>query len=115
MINKKGLAERTIGLILIGLIVLAIMTYWVYKTSRQEPMGFQECNALWVQWCLKCKSMSANPCSNWDVINTPNDVRNCTDIVGKGLGVNLNLDDNCQTSRPDCLTYFDATGTLSCS
>ena len=114
MINKKGLAEQTIGLIFIGLIVLAIMAYWVYTITRPEPMSFQECNALWVQWCIRCKSLSADPC-NWDTINTPIDVTNCRATVAQGLGANLNLDDNCQTSQADCLAYFDATGTLSCS
>jgi hypothetical protein len=112
--NKKGLAERTIGLIFIGLIVLGIMTYWVFTITRPEPIGFQECNALWIQWCLKCKSLSAT-CNNWDTIGTPLDVSDCKDIVGKGLGVTMAADSDCKSSRSDCLAYFDATGTLSCS
>jgi hypothetical protein len=52
---SKGIAIRTILLILIGVVVLAVMVYLVYGTTTESPLSSTACMGKVIEWCTRCK------------------------------------------------------------
>ena len=98
----KGLATRTIGLMMLMVIIVVILIYLFYKSSK--PIGVQECSARWFDWCMRCQSGGWN--SN---MKTPDCVSNCSQTLQKyhnlpNIGVFLTDDTDCSTggTENDC-------------
>lgn len=76
----KGLAIRTIILILLGVLVLVFLTYWFYKGSSPEALSFAECNAKWIRWCFTCKN------AGWTGLTTPTElITECCEVLQKNI------------------------------
>ena len=99
----KGLATQTIGLILITIIVIGVLFYLFYKSSK--PVGVQECSARWFDWCMRCRS------GGWNAnMKTPKFVSDCCQVLQKYHnldnipGVNLCDDNSCAdtNTKGDC-------------
>jgi hypothetical protein len=61
MINmKKGIATETTILILIGILVIAIMAYLIYKAATAKALSMYECKSKLMDICRMCKN------TNWD-------------------------------------------------
>lgn len=72
----KGLATRTIGLIMLMVIIVAILLYLFYKSSK--PIGVQECSARWFDWCIRCQN------GGWNAnMKTPKFVSDCSQVLQK--------------------------------
>lgn len=56
----KGIAIRTVILILIGVIIVGVMAYLIYKTGSTEVLSIYECKAKLIDICRICKN------TNWD-------------------------------------------------
>ncbi len=54
----KGIAIRTILLILIGVIVLGVFAYLIYKASRTKTLSVFECKAKLIDICRICKNVN---------------------------------------------------------
>jgi hypothetical protein len=52
---SKGIATETIIKIMLGLIVVAIILYLIYKFVLKSPIAPEECKARLTSWCTSCK------------------------------------------------------------
>ena len=72
---SKGIAIRTILLLLIGVIVAGIIIYFVYSMTRTQVLTCTECRAEFIQYCTSCKLANTGK-ETWDV-------------AGPGMNANL--------------------------
>jgi uncharacterized membrane protein len=54
---NKGIATQTILLILIGIIVVGILVYVIYRTVLNPSIPAEECRARYISACTQCKNM----------------------------------------------------------
>jgi len=54
--SSKGIAIRTILLLLIGILVVSILTYLVYSYSTGSTLSEYECRGKMVSWCTGCSN-----------------------------------------------------------
>jgi len=70
----KGIAIQTILMLLVGILVVGIVVYMVYRYIFSPVINEQECRTRMVNWCTTCKS------SGWSNTITPTaNVNQCWD------------------------------------
>ena len=72
----KGIAIQTILMLLVGILVVGIIVYMVYRYFVQSPLSEQECRSRAIVWCTGCKNTNAHivPPAGWDTAgSSPND------------------------------------------
>ena len=52
----KGIAIQTILMLLVGILVVGIIVYMVYRYFVQSPLGEQECRSRAIMWCTGCRN-----------------------------------------------------------
>jgi len=113
---EKGVAIHYIVALVIGIIVVVIMVYLMYRYVSREKLSAEECRARFIEWCTNCRNL------NWqysDVIKLPQKIKDeCRDIFSKYFGFTLECsdpnnpnpdnwcNDNCNTwkTKADCCT-----------
>jgi hypothetical protein len=55
---SKGIAIQTILMLLVGILVVGIVVYMVYRYMFSPGMGIQECRGRVVSWCTSCAAVS---------------------------------------------------------
>ena len=60
---SKGIAIRTILLLLVGTVVAAIIIYLVYTYTQTPGLSAQECRARLISWCTGCVASATSPTS----------------------------------------------------
>ena len=69
---SKGIAIRTILLILVGTIVAGVLIYLVYSFSTNPTLSRTECIPIVTDWCTRCMI------SDWDVdVLTTDRIKEC--------------------------------------
>ncbi len=53
----KGIAIPYIIALVIGLLVLAFIFYWIYRTTNPSYLSLQECKSRYITWCTSCAQM----------------------------------------------------------
>jgi len=96
---SKGIATETIIKIMLGLIVVAIILYLIYKFVLKSPIGSEECKARLVSWCTSCKI------ANYDaVLDMSNELQDCLDkykfVHVHSTCKDLNVPDECKPYLP---------------
>ena len=66
---SKGIAIRTILLMLIGLLVVVIVSYLVYKASGNPALSDTECRARFTQICTMCMNSGWNESVDLEEMN----------------------------------------------
>ena len=72
---SKGIATETIIKIMLGLIVVAIILYLIYKFVLKSPISPEECKARLVSWCTSCKISNFKA----DPFEMSEDLKTCID------------------------------------
>jgi len=102
---KKGVAIPYIVALVIGLIIVVIMVYLIYRFSGEEKWDAEKCRAMFMDWCIMCKNIGW---SDSDKLKLPSDlVINCKDILAKHFAFVLDSrNDYCDTwkTKVDCCT-----------
>jgi hypothetical protein len=62
---SKGIATQTILLLLVGILVVGILIYMVYRTVMNPQISEEECKARWISQCVMCKN------ANWENTAAP--------------------------------------------
>jgi hypothetical protein len=79
---NKGIATETILLLLVGIIVVGILIFLVYKYVIGSPLGQAECRGMAINWCTSCKNFDPT----WIGINAgptpPTDLSSCSVYLG---------------------------------
>ena len=90
----KGVAIPYIVALVIGLIVVVIMIYLIYRFSGEEKWSAEKCRARFMDWCMMCKNIGW---SDSNKLRLPSDlVNNCKDIFIKYFA--FTLETNCGNS-----------------
>ena len=90
--RSKGIAIRTILLLLIGVLVVGIVVYMVYRYFVKTPLSEQECRARMVSWCTSCAV------ANWTSGYAPgSELAECSD-TNYGTGWSTSPPANCGAS-----------------
>jgi hypothetical protein len=55
-IMSKGIAINTILMLLVGILVVGIVVYLVYKFMLSPGLSQTECRTQFVAWCTSCKA-----------------------------------------------------------
>ncbi len=56
IVMTKGIAIQTILMLLVGILVVGIIVYMVYRYFIGAPLNEQECRARAITWCTGCKN-----------------------------------------------------------
>ena len=80
----KGIAIQTILLLLVGILVVGIVVYMVYRYFVGAPIGEQECRAKAISWCTTCENMDYSLPAGGTPINIPDDITDCAAEYGFG-------------------------------
>ena len=54
----KGIAVQTILMLLVGILVVGIIVYMVYRYFVGAPLAMEECRARAITWCTACKNVN---------------------------------------------------------
>ncbi len=92
--NNKGIAIDTILLLLVGIIVVGIMVYLVFKFATGPGFSVQECKTKMTQYCTICANVG------WTGITTSQDIKDCAGKYPELSAWNSNTD--CVNSKDDC-------------
>lgn len=66
--GNKGIAIRTILLLLIGVLVAGILIYFVYRFFSGSALSREECRAKAISWCTSCwnfMTAKGSACDDW--------------------------------------------------
>lgn len=103
---SKGIATQTILLMLVGILVVGILIYIVYRTLMNPSLSEEECRARWISMCNVCKT------SNWDpVVKVPSQlydtVNGCAkpDTIFKDWKDNTCCSNDCGFMKDDCTRF----------
>jgi hypothetical protein len=58
IVMTKGIAIQTILMLLVGILVVGIIVYMVYRYFVGAPLGEQECRSRVTSWCSSCRVMN---------------------------------------------------------
>jgi len=74
--KNKGIAIRTILLLLIGVLVAGLLIYYVYRSFSGSAMSREECRSRAVSWCTSCwnamNAQGGNCPGSWAPGDCPN-------------------------------------------
>lgn len=77
-IMSKGIATETILYLLVGILVVGILVYLIYRYAISKPLGESECRSLAVSWCTSCKIVNFG--QDGDGPAAPSDLKNCASV-----------------------------------
>ena len=81
---SKGIAIRTILLLLVGTVVAAIIIYLVYTYTQTPGLSAQECRSRLISWCTGCMASATSPTSwSTSVYMASGFVTDCATKLGK--------------------------------
>jgi len=101
----KAIAVPYIIALVIGLIILAILVYWVFRTATSPTISVEQCKSRYITWCSNCAQMG------WPAWHCmPDAVKECEETLKKiGLhatdpGCSGQPDDGCNNTnvKEDC-------------
>jgi len=72
---NKGIATQTILLMLIGIVVVGILIYIVYRTVTGSSLSEEECRARMISACIQCKNAGFD--SDFNIPNELHDTNKC--------------------------------------
>ena len=90
---SKGVAVRTIILFLLGLLVLVIVAYMVYRVFYSPTIPITECRTRWTSYCTSCK-VAGWPNAN----NVSQDLRDCAKTYWSSYSISSGTV-NCSSSE----------------
>ncbi len=75
---SKGIAIRTILLLLVGILIAGILIYFVYSyTTGSASLSTTDCLSKVTSWCTSC--MVSNWANGFNTINSGDDIETCID------------------------------------
>ncbi len=69
----KGITTQTIILILIGVLVIGIMAYLIYRAATTKGLSMFECKAKLIDICRMCKNTGWDESYMLDIAGTDDD------------------------------------------
>jgi len=101
--KRKGIAIQTILMLLVGILVVGIIVYMVYRYFVGAPLNEQECRSRAITWCTGCKNSNAGVTGDWTAAGSApgNDLDTCAGTYFGGAPTNcLDAQDWCAAFIP---------------
>ncbi len=83
---KKGIAVPYVIALILGIIILAIAAYLIYKAIMGDQLNCQECKATFTTWCSTCYLSNPQWSGNYQL---GKDLATCLDKCNYWPGVTL--------------------------
>jgi len=96
---RKGIAVPTILKLVIGVIVIVIIVFLIYRYVLKSPIGEQECRARMTAWCASCQL------SGWT--SGPGMNQELKDCVSEHNLASQHND--CSNAKTDCAGFLPST------
>jgi len=96
---SKGIAIQTILLLLVGIIVVAVLIYFVYSYISNPTLSATDCRARLISYCMTCMNVK------WSgSIHFPENLNACTDVLKETYGLVLDTTDanGCSNNAYEC-------------
>jgi len=90
---SKGIAIRTILLLVVGIIVAGILIYLVYSYTTGVTLSAYECRAKMINWCTNCFNMGGG-----SVGDLPQELSDCL----SDMGIPLAAGSKCDAAQTQC-------------
>ncbi|RLI97607.1 MAG: hypothetical protein DRP00_03795 [Candidatus Aenigmatarchaeota archaeon] len=104
---NKAVAIPYIIALVIGIIVLAFIAYWVYKSISSPILSLEECKSRVINWCTQCAA------AGWPDeqarMKMPDELRECANKYFGGVwGDNdcCGSSDTCGNNKGDCEAFL---------
>ena len=83
---NKAVAIPYIIALVIGIIVLAFIAYWVYKSISSPILSLEECKSRLINWCTQCEAAGwpDDPTNPWRM-KMPDELRECANKYFGGI------------------------------
>jgi hypothetical protein len=94
---RKAVAIPYIIALILGIVVVALVGYWLYRTYWGAPLGEQQCRARMISWCNSCKTANGMSMDSWteEGIKVGDDLAECS---GLHYGTGWTENQNCKTA-----------------
>jgi hypothetical protein len=108
-IMSKGIATETILYLLVGIIVVGILIFLVYKYVLTSQLSSDQCRGLMIGWCTTCNSVCTGDWSTCSGGTDPANVNGLTTCVSTYFGITLTSADKCKNHQADCKIFTATT------
>jgi hypothetical protein len=96
----KGIAIPYLIALILGIIILAIATYLIYKTIKNGGLDCQDCRSKFVAWCSSC-SLTNMGKTSWSGGSKLSDLYDCVGECGFWTGAS-GTDQDCTGAQDVC-------------
>jgi hypothetical protein len=90
----KGIAIQTILLLLVGVLVVGILVYMVYRYTAGKTLSAYDCKALFVGWCTNCYNTKGT--------GTTKVGETISKCLLDTMGIDFGKDNDCTTAKSYC-------------
>jgi hypothetical protein len=116
---NKGIATETILMLLVGIVVVGILVFLVYKYVIGAPLSQEECRARMIAWCTSCSLACKTNADEWS--GSTSGSTYCGTYPGNGVGTSsgcantyFEIDDidntnKCKDHKKDCDSFIPTT------
>jgi len=107
-IMSKGIATETVLYLLVGIVVVGILIFLVYKYVLTSSMSADQCKGVLISWCTSCKLACTT--ADWSTAcgtDPGTGVSGDTGCAEKYFGFTITSDDKCKGHKSDCSAFIE--------
>jgi len=116
---NKGIATQTILLLLVGIVVVGILVFLVYKYVIGAPMSQEACRGRLIAWCTSCSLACKTKGDDWSGstiadsacgTNPGSEVTGDAGCAKKYFGFKITPEtENCEGHKTHCEAFIPTT------
>jgi hypothetical protein len=109
---NKGIATETILLLLVGIVVVGILVFLVYKYVIGAPLSQEECRGRLITWCTSCSlACTTDVSGEWITCGTNpgTEVTGSSGCAQKYFGFTITSAGKCKDHKTDCNSFIQTT------
>ncbi len=92
----KGVAIPYIIALVIGLIVLVLVAYWIYRMFSTGAMSAEECKSKFIDWCTSCMNR------RWKGGSLPQAISDC---LKNSFNILIGVNESCENATAKLKCY----------
>jgi hypothetical protein len=100
---SKGIAIQTILMLLVGILVVGIVVYMVYRYATKSSIGQEGCRAVIMDWCSMCKNFDPE----WKTHGGPDQTAELIDCINNYFPSNYFSPGTCHGNNCYCKNFIE--------
>ncbi len=92
---SKAIAIPYIIALILGILVVALVGYWLYRVYWGAPIGEQQCRSTMISWCNSCKTANGFDMTSWEVGSGYDPGTDLTNCASEHYGITLDSTNKC--------------------